>query len=85
MELRSLGNRGYTACKLLGTEKQEFCLNVKRLLPGIWQRLLLFPMEGLTGTKLKNARMQLILRFKVDIPVVLLGGPVRAYIDDLKK
>ncbi len=24
-------------------------------------------------------------RFKVDIPVVLLGGPVRAYVDDLKK
>ena len=70
-----------------GTGKQEFCLNVKRLFAkNMAKDLLAFLMEGVDRNEIeKMLEGNFFSRFKVDIPVVLLGGPVRAYVDSLKK
>jgi len=48
--------------------------------------LLSFLMEGVDRNEIgKMLEGSFFSRFKVDIPVVLLGGPVNAYVDDLKK
>ncbi len=43
-------------------------------------------MEGVDRAEVKKMlEGNFFARLKVDIPVVLLGGPVRAYVDELKK
>jgi len=71
----------------LGTGRQEFCLSVKKLFTRNMARdLLSFLMEGVDRNEIeKMLEGSFFSRFKVDIPVVLLGGPVGAYADDLKK
>ncbi|AKB18766.1 MULTISPECIES: hydantoinase/oxoprolinase N-terminal domain-containing protein [unclassified Methanosarcina] len=70
----------------IGTGKREFCINVKRLFAKNMARdLLAFLMEGVDRNEIeKMLEGKFFSRFKVDIPVVLLGGPVRAYVDSLK-
>ncbi len=70
----------------IGTGKQEFCINVKQLFAKNMARdLLAFLMEGVDRNEIeKMLEGNFFSRFKVDIPVVLLGGPVRAYVDSLK-
>ncbi|HET8685441.1 MAG TPA: hydantoinase/oxoprolinase family protein, partial [Methanosarcina sp.] len=70
-----------------GIDRHEFCLNVKRLFARNMARdLIAFLMEGVDRTEIKKIlEGNFFSRFKVDIPVVLLGGPVRAYVDELKK
>lgn len=71
----------------LGTGRQEFCKSVKQLFTRNMARdLLSFLMEGVDRNEIgKMVEGSFFSRFKVDIPVVLLGGPVGAYADDLKK
>ncbi|AKB29473.1 Hydantoinase [Methanosarcina siciliae T4/M] len=71
----------------LGTDRQEFCLDVKRLFArNMAKDLLAFLMEGVDRNEIeKMLEGSFFSRFKVDIPVILLGGPVRAYVDDLKR
>ncbi|MDQ1275615.1 MAG: hypothetical protein QG610_1190 [Euryarchaeota archaeon] len=71
----------------IGTERQEFCTNVKQLFArNMAKDLLSFLMEGVDRNEIgKMLEGSFFSRFKVDIPVVLLGGPVNAYVDDLKK
>ncbi|MDI9394811.1 MAG: hydantoinase/oxoprolinase family protein [Euryarchaeota archaeon] len=71
----------------LGTGRQEFCLAVKELFARNMARdLLSFLMEGVDRKEIeKMLEGSFFSRFKVDIPVVLLGGPVRAYANELKK
>lgn len=71
----------------LGTDRQEFCLNVKQLFArNMAKDLLAFLMEGVDRNEIeKMLEGSFFSRFKVDIPVILLGGPVRAYVDDLKR
>jgi len=71
----------------IGTDRHEFCLKVKRLFARNMARdLLAFLMEGVDRTEIqKMLEGNFFSRFKVDIPVVLLGGPVRAYVNELKK
>ena len=71
----------------IGIDRHEFCLNVKRLFARHMARdLLAFLMEGVDRTEIeKMLEGNFFSRFKVDIPVVLLGGPVRAYVNELKK
>jgi N-methylhydantoinase A/oxoprolinase/acetone carboxylase beta subunit len=71
----------------IGTDKQEFCINVKKLFArNMVKDLLSFLMEGVDRDEIaKMVEGNFFLRFKVDVPVVLLGGPVRAYVEDLKK
>lgn len=70
-----------------GTGRQDFCMNVKRLFArNMAKDLLSFLMEGVDRNEIeKMLEGSFFSRFKVDIPVVLLGGPVRAYVGDLKK
>lgn len=70
-----------------GTDRQDFCINVKRFFARNMARdLLSFLMEGVDRNEIgKMLEGNFFSRFKVDIPVVLLGGPVRAYANDLKK
>ena len=71
----------------MGSDRHEFCLNVKRLFAMHMARdLLAFLMEGVDRTEIeKMLEGNFFSRFKVDIPVVLLGGPVGAYVKELKK
>jgi N-methylhydantoinase A/oxoprolinase/acetone carboxylase beta subunit len=71
----------------IGIDRHEFCLNVKRLFARNMARdLIAFLMEGVDRTEIqKMLEGNFFSRFKVDIPVVLLGGPVRAYVNELKK
>ncbi len=71
----------------IGIDRHEFCLNVKRLFAKNMARdLIAFLMEGVDRTEItKMLDGNFFARFKVDIPVILLGGPVRAYVDELKK
>jgi len=71
----------------IGIDRHEFCLNVKQLFARNMARdLLAFLMEGVDRTEIeKMLEGNFFSRFKVDIPVVLLGGPVRAYVNELKK
>jgi len=71
----------------MGSYRHEFCLNVKRLFAMHMARdLLAFLMEGVDRTEIeKMLEGNFFSRFKVDIPVVLLGGPVGAYVKELKK
>ena len=48
--------------------------------------LLAFLMEGVDRTEIeKILEGDFFSRFKVDIPVVLLGGPVKAYVNELNE
>lgn len=71
----------------IGIDRNEFCLNVKRLFARHMARdLLAFLMAGVDRTEIeKMLEGNFFSRFKVDIPVVLLGGPVGAYVKELKK
>ena len=71
----------------IGTGRQEFCINVKRLFArNMAKDLLAFLMEGVDRAEIgKVLEGDFFSRFKVDIPVVLLGGPVRAYVNELNK
>ena len=71
----------------MGSDRHEFCLNVKRLFAMHMARdLLAFLMEGVDRIEIeKMLEGNFFSRFKVDIPVVLLGGPVGAYVKELKK
>jgi N-methylhydantoinase A/oxoprolinase/acetone carboxylase beta subunit len=70
-----------------GTDRHEFCLNIKQLFARNMARdLLAFLMEGVDRTEIeKILEGSFFSRFKVDIPVILIGGPVRAYVSELKK
>jgi N-methylhydantoinase A/oxoprolinase/acetone carboxylase beta subunit len=71
----------------LGTDKHEFCINVKRLFArNLAKSLLSFLMEGVGKAEIERVlEGDFFSRFKVDIPVVLLGGPSRAYVSELKE
>jgi N-methylhydantoinase A/oxoprolinase/acetone carboxylase beta subunit len=71
----------------IGVDRYEFCLNVKQLFArNMAGDLIAFLMEGVDRTEIKKMlEGKFFTRFKVDIPVVLLGGPVRAYVNELKK
>lgn len=71
----------------IGVNRHEFCLNVKRLFARNMARdLIAFLMDGVDRTEIKKMlEGNFFSRFKVDIPVVLLGGPVWAYVNELKK
>lgn len=71
----------------IGIDRHEFCLNVKWLFARHMARdLLAFLMEGVDRTEIeKMLEGNFFSRFKVDIPVVLIGGPVGAYVKELKK
>ena len=71
----------------MGIDGHEFCLKVKRLFARNMARdLIAFLMEVVDRNEIqKMLEGNFFSRFKVDIPVVLLGGPVRAYVDELKK
>ncbi|HIH75079.1 MAG TPA: hydantoinase/oxoprolinase family protein [Methanosarcina sp.] len=70
-----------------GTGRHEFCVNVKQLFArNMAKDLISFLMEGVDRNEIEKVlEGNFFSRFKVDIPVVLLGGPVRAYVEDLKK
>ena len=70
-----------------GTDRYEFCINVKRLFArNMAKNLLAFLMEGVDRAEIgKVLEGNFFSRFKVDIPVVLLGGPAKAYINELKE
>ena len=63
----------------IGIDRQEFCLNLKRLFArNMAKDLLAFLMEGVDRNEIeKMLEGNFFYRFKLDIPVVLLGGPVR--------
>jgi N-methylhydantoinase A/oxoprolinase/acetone carboxylase beta subunit len=71
----------------IGVYRHEFCFNVKRLFARNMARdLIAFLMEDVDRTEIgKMLEGSLFARFEVDIPVILLGGPVRAYVNELKK
>ncbi|MCQ1536430.1 hydantoinase/oxoprolinase family protein [Methanosarcina sp. KYL-1] len=71
----------------VGTDKYDFCTKVKRLFArNMAKDLLAFLMEGVDRGEIeKILQGSFFSRFKVDVPVVLLGGPVRAYVDELKE
>lgn len=71
----------------IGIDRQEFCLNLKRLFArNMAKDLLAFLMEGVDRNEIeKMLEGNFFYRFKLDIPVVLLGGPVKAYVNELKK
>ncbi|HWQ44653.1 MAG TPA: hydantoinase/oxoprolinase family protein, partial [Methanosarcina barkeri] len=71
----------------IGTGRHEFCINVKRLFArNMAKDLLAFLMEGVNRAEIgKVLDGDFFSRFKVDIPVVLLGGPVKAYVNELNE
>lgn len=71
----------------IGTGRHEFCINVKRLFArNMAKDLLAFLMEGVDRAEIgKILDGEFFSRFKVDIPVVLLGGPVKAYVNELNE
>ena len=71
----------------IGTGRHEFCINVKRLFArNMAKDLLAFLMEGVDRAEIgKVLDGDFFSRFKVDIPVVLLGGPVKAYVNELNE
>ncbi|MDR7666777.1 hydantoinase/oxoprolinase family protein [Methanosarcina sp. Z-7115] len=71
----------------MGTGRHEFCINVKRLFArNMAKDLLAFLMEGVDRAEIgKILDGDFFSRFKVDIPVVLLGGPVKAYVNELNE
>lgn len=71
----------------IGIDRHEFCVKIKQLFArNMAKDLLAFLMEGVNRTEIeKMLEGNFFSRFKVDIPVVLLGGPVRAYVNELKE
>ena len=71
----------------IGTGRHEFCMNVKQLfVRNMAKDLLAFLMEGVDRAEIEKVlNGNFFSRFKVDIPVVLLGGPVKAYVNELKE
>lgn len=71
----------------IGTGRHEFCINVKRLFArNMAKDLLAFLMEGVDRAEIgKILDGDFFSRFKVNIPVVLLGGPVKAYVNELNE
>ncbi len=70
-----------------GFDRYEFCINVKRLFArNMAKDLLAFLMDGVNRAEIEKVlEGNFFSRFKVDIPVVLLGGPAKAYIKELKE
>ncbi|MDD4330823.1 MAG: hydantoinase/oxoprolinase family protein [Methanosarcinaceae archaeon] len=71
----------------VGMDKYEFCTHVKRLFArNMAKDLIAFLMEGVDKKEIEKVlKGHFFSRFKVDIPVVLLGGPVRAYGEELRE
>ncbi|MFY9339959.1 MAG: hypothetical protein ACOX7X_07900 [Methanosarcina flavescens] len=71
----------------IGIDRHEFCLKVKQLFArNMAGDLIAFLMKGVDRTEIrKMLEGNFFCRFKVDIPVVLLGGPSRAYVNELRK
>ncbi|WP_407283200.1 hydantoinase/oxoprolinase family protein [Methanolobus sp. WCC1] len=66
---------------LSGTDKEEFCLRIKEdVAINMAQNLISFLLEGVSREEIEKVlRGKFFAGFKVDLPVVLLGGPVKAY------
>lgn len=71
----------------MGTDKHAFCMNVKRLFAkNMGKALMAFLMEGVDRAEIeKILEGNFFSRFKVEIPVILLGGPGRAYLNELNE
>ncbi len=71
----------------VGMDKYKFCTNVKHLFArNMAKDLLAFLMEGVDKAEIEKVlEGNFFSRFKVDVPAVLLGGPVRAYLEELKE
>nr|WP_321499005.1 hydantoinase/oxoprolinase family protein [uncultured Methanolobus sp.] len=70
---------------LSGTEEKEFCLRIKKeVAKNMALNLISFLLEDVSREEIEKVlRGKFFAGFKVDLPVVLLGGPVKAYEKEL--
>jgi N-methylhydantoinase A/oxoprolinase/acetone carboxylase beta subunit len=70
---------------LSGTDEDEFCIRVKKdVARNMALNLVSFLLEGISKEEIEKVlRGKFFARFKAELPVVLLGGPVRAYAEEL--
>ncbi|TQD28389.1 hydantoinase/oxoprolinase N-terminal domain-containing protein [Methanolobus vulcani] len=70
---------------LSGTEEDEFCLRIKKeVAMNMALNLISFLLENVSREEIEKVlRGKFFAGFKVDFPVVLLGGPVKAYVKEL--
>ncbi len=80
-----------TGAEMLGSlsdmDKEEFALRIKReFAKNMASELISFFLEGIEKTEIRKIfDIDSPAKFKVEMPVVLIGGPVSAYLDELNK
>ncbi|SFM71140.1 hydantoinase/oxoprolinase N-terminal domain-containing protein [Methanolobus profundi] len=70
---------------LSGTDEDELCLQIKKdVARNMALNLIAFLLEDVSREEIEKVlKRKFFAGFKVDLPVVLLGGPVRAYAEEL--
>jgi N-methylhydantoinase A/acetone carboxylase, beta subunit len=70
---------------LSGTDEDELCIRIKKdVARNMALNLVSFLLEGVSKEEIEKVLMgRFFARFKADLPVVLLGGPVKAYSEEL--
>lgn len=76
-----------TLAALAGSDELEFCRQVKkRVARNMALNLVSFLLEKVDRNEIyKVLESESFARFRIDVPVVLLGGPVPAYLDELNR
>ncbi|MCD4806007.1 MAG: hydantoinase/oxoprolinase family protein [Methanococcoides sp.] len=74
-------------CIFADMEVKDLCLDIKKkVAKNMALNLLSYLMENVAPAEIeKGLDGDYLAGFKTDVPVVLLGGPVRAYTEDIKK
>ncbi len=77
----------YMLGRPLKLDPEDFSTEVKRRVArNIAEDLIAYLIEGMPREEIDRVLMgKNFTRFRVEIPVVLLGGPVEAYVEDLRK
>ncbi|WP_407355147.1 hydantoinase/oxoprolinase N-terminal domain-containing protein [Methanolobus sp. WCC5] len=72
--------------QLAGIEEEEFCLHIKKdVARNMALNIISFLLEGISKEEIEKVlKGRFFARFKADLPVVLLGGPVSAYAKELE-
>ncbi len=78
------------ACKLAAlseTDEEELCISIKKdVARNMALNLMSFLLEGIDKEEIEKVlKGKFFARFKADLPVILLGGPVKAYEEELAK
>ncbi len=76
-----------TLAALAGTDEEELCMRIKKdVARNMALNLMSFLLEGIDKEEIQKVlKGRFFARFRSDLPVVLLGGPVKAYEEELSQ